>query len=539
MAEDRVLSGRYRLLSLLGEGGMGEVWRAVDELLDRPVAVKLIRPGRADSSEAVARFRREARLTARLAGHPNVVILYDFGQDADTGSVFAVMELVTGRSLTAVLREGGPAPLGRAVDLVSQAASGLGAAHAAGIVHRDVKPGNLMVVERGTGNGTLKVLDFGIAAFTEATRNDRITRTGQVVGTPLYMSPEQVRGDRVDRPSDLYSLGAILFQLLTGRPPFHDPNPLTVLRMHLTDPPRSVATLRPEVPVGLSQLVTAMLAKRPEERPANAEEVGERLSAFLPPPRRSAPTPATPTLVYTEAAVPPGPDLSPARLRELVEAARARAEAGEFGAAAEDLRGLLPALGAVLGPDHPETLRARRREAYATGKGGDHARAVRGFRALLPDLLRTYGARHPETLAARYYLATNAGRAGDHALAARAHAGLVPDLVSAHGADAERVQTTRLHLAFELGESGDPEGAVRELSALVPDLARTRGEDDSLTLRARHYQAAYLGHSGRAAEAVRRYEALVAHHARLHGEESSRTRAVRSHLDRWRERVRA
>jgi serine/threonine protein kinase len=231
---------------------MGEVWRAVDELLDRPVAVKLIRPGRVDSAEVVARFRREARLTARLAGHPNVVILYDFGQDPDDErggpSVFAVMELVTGRPLTAVAGESGPMPLGRAADLVSQAASGLGAAHAAGIVHRDVKPGNLMVVEEGTGRGSLKVLDFGIAAFTAATRTERITRTGQVIGTPLYMSPEQVRGDRVDHPSDLYSLGAILFQLLTGKPPFQNANPLTVLRMHLTDPPPLAAALRPDLP---------------------------------------------------------------------------------------------------------------------------------------------------------------------------------------------------------------------------------------------------------------------------------------------------
>ncbi|WP_460752454.1 serine/threonine-protein kinase [Nocardiopsis oceani] len=547
MPEERVLDGRYRLLSRLGAGGMGEVWRAVDELLDRPVAVKLIRPGRVDSAQVVARFRREARVTARLAGHPNVVILYDFGQGADdgrgAGPVFAVMELVPGRPLTSVLREDGPLPVGRAAALVSQAASGLGAAHAAGIVHRDVKPGNLMVVEEGTGDGTLKVLDFGIAAFTAATRSERITRTGQVVGTPLYMSPEQVRGDRVDRPSDLYSLGAILYQLLTGEPPFRDPNRLAVLRMHLGEPPPSAAAVRPDIPADLSDLVSALLAKRPEDRPADAEEVRDRLAPYLPPvnPARGPVPGLARTLPYTEEAPQrssSGTDAHPIRLRELVEAARERADAGDYDRAAAELRTLLPLLASAFGPDHPDTLRARRREAYATGKSGGHARAVRTFEPLVADLVRVYGPQHPESLAARYYLATNAGRATDHGLAARTHADLVPDLVAAHGADSDKVQTTRLYLAFELGESGDPQRAVELLEKLVPDLVRLRGANDPATLRARHYQAAYLGHSGKVTEAVRHYEALLAHHEGLHGTDAPSTRGIRSHLHRWQLRAR-
>ncbi len=541
MVEERALNGRYRLLSRLGSGGMGEVWQAVDQTLDRSVAVKLIKPSRVGSDEAVARFRREARLTARLAGHPNVVILYDFGQDSDDTdgtSVFAVMELVAGRSLAEILKGGGPMPVARAADVVSQAASGLGAAHAAGIVHRDVKPGNLMAVEKGTGDGTLKVLDFGIAAFTEATRSERITRTGQVIGTPLYMSPEQVRGGRVGPQSDLYSLGAILFQLLTGKPPFRSTDPRAVLRMHLTDTPPSAAALRPEIPAQLDDLVGALLAKRPEERPAHAEEVRERLASFLPPLHPAAPGLA-PTLPYTEEVPPPGAETGahPIRLRELVEAARARADAGEYGTAAEELSTLLPLLRNAFGPDHPDTLRARRREAYVAGKSGAHDRAVRGFGSLLPDVLRVYGQRHPETLAVRYYLATNAGRSGDHALAARTHAALVPDLVAVHGAGSEKVLTTRLYLAYELGESGEPGRAVTVLDDLVPDLTRLLGEDHAVTLRARHYQAAYLGHSGRTEEAVRHYEALLTLHTRLHGENATRTRTIRAHLDRWENRL--
>ncbi|MFD6950120.1 MULTISPECIES: serine/threonine-protein kinase [unclassified Nocardiopsis] len=550
-----MLGGRYRLLSQLGRGGMGEVWRAVDELLDRSVAVKLIRAGRAGSEEVAARFRREARLTARLAGHPNVVILHDFGYDgahAGPGPVYAVMELVAGRPLTAVLRESGPMPVARAADLVSQAASGLGAAHAAGIVHRDVKPGNLMVVEEGPGGGTVKVLDFGIAALTAATRSHRITQTGQVIGTPLYMSPEQVRGEQVGRAGDLYSLGAILYQLLTGQPPFASEDPPAVLHRHLVEAPRPAARLRPEVPGPLSELVGSMLAKRPEERPATAEEVRERLAPFLSPapvrpsrprsePHAGVASPVPATRPYTRVATTRpetvGPE-DPGRLLALVDGARATADAGQFAAAARKLRVLLPRLRATFGPEHPDTLRARRREAYLTGKSGEHRRAVERLDALLADLVRLHGTRHPEALAVRHYLAANAGRAGDHALAARVHGDLVPDLVALHGPDAERVLTTRLYLAFEVGEAGEPERSVELLEELVPDLARVLGEDDPSTLRARHYLAAYLGHSGRPAEAARRYHALLVHHTRVHGAQSASAERIRAHLRQWQDRAR-
>ncbi|MGQ4270171.1 protein kinase domain-containing protein [Nocardiopsis changdeensis] len=544
MADERVLGGRYRLLSLLGRGGMGEVWRGVDELLDRPVAVKLVRAERGGSDEAAARFRREARVTARLAGHPNIVILHDFGQESD-GSVYTVMELVAGRPLADVLRESSPLPVERAADLMSQAASGLGAAHAAGIVHRDVKPGNLMVIGERTGlyGGTLKVLDFGIAGLTASEQSRRLTQTGRVLGTPLYMAPEQVRGERVGQAGDLYSLGAILYQMLTGEPPFPGDDPLTVLRGHLRKTPRPVASLRPGLPGPLAELVDALLAKRAEERPASAEEVRERLAPFAVP-RPSRPTvgpdtggslPVPRTLPYTEAAPPPpaASDGDRTELRLLVERAQETAGEGRFAEAAAQLRPLLPRLRAAFGPDDPETLRARRREAYLTGKGGAHARAAESMEALLPDILRVHGPRHPETLTVRYYLATNAGRAGDHARAARVHAELLPDLAAVYGPDSERVLTTRLYLAFETGEAGEPGRAVEVLDGLIPELERVLGADHPTTLRAHHYQAAYLGHAGDPAEAARRYRKLVARHVRVFGEESPETVRVAAHLRRW------
>ncbi|MFV2196898.1 protein kinase domain-containing protein [Nocardiopsis sp. LOL_012] len=546
MTGERVLGGRYRLHTLVGRGGMGEVWRAVDGVLDRDVAVKVIRPGSVGTAEVVSRFRREARLTARLAGHPHVVILHDFGNDGPEGDevLYAVMELVQGRPLTAVLRESGPMPVPRAVDLVSQAASGLGAAHRAGIVHRDVKPSNLMVVEEGPGGGTVKVLDFGIASLTAAETSRRLTRTGGVMGTPAYMSPEQINGTRMSAAGDLYSLGAILYELLTGRPPFESPHPLAVLRMHMVERPRPAEELRPDVPRPLSELVASMLAKAPQDRPAFAEEVLDGLAPFLPRGRpRTRPEAGRareerPGSADGADAAEPTTRLDADALRDRLEAALALADGGRYAAAVREVGGLLPLLTGALGADHPDTLRARRQEAYLSGKDGDHRGAVARLDALVADLMRVYGAQHPETLAARYYLAANAGQAGDHALAARVHADLVPDLVAVHGPDAERVLGTRLYLAFATGEAGRPRQAVDLLEGLVPDLARVLGEEDRTTLRGRHYHAAYLGHSGAPEEAVHRYRALVEDHTRIFGAAHPATRIARSHLERWEARLR-
>uniref|UniRef100_UPI00082A3D43 serine/threonine-protein kinase n=1 Tax=Nocardiopsis trehalosi TaxID=109329 RepID=UPI00082A3D43 len=525
-----------------------------DTRLDRPVAVKLIRPEHVGAPEIVARFRREARLTARLAGHPNVVILHDFG-DVD-GSVYAVMELVRGESLSKVLRGSGPHPVARAAAWTAQAAAGLAAAHAAGIVHRDVKPGNLMVLR----DGTVKVLDFGIAGISDAAaQSRRLTRAGEVFGTPLHMSPEQIRGENVGAAGDLYSLGTILYRLLTGTPPFRDPEPMRIVRMHLVEAPRPPGELRPGLPDGLSDLVLQLLAKAPADRPATADEVRARLASYLTapdPPRVSRPDPPLsgpsplPTGPYPAARRPPAPvgrapeavppaapaDPAPSPRRSLelrLEAAEERARSGDAAGAADDLRALLPHLAAAHGPEHPETLRARRRAAHLRGKGGDPAGAVAEFAALAADLDRVYGRRHPETLTARYYLAVNAGRTGDHARAARVHEELLPDLAAVHGPDSERVLTTRLYLAFDVGETGEPVRAAALLRALVPDLERVLGPDHATSLRARHYLAAYTGFAGDPAEAARRYQDLLADHSRLFGPAHPETRSTGERLHRW------
>ncbi len=257
-----VLAGRYRLLTLLGHGGAGEVWQAEDEVLARPVAVKLLRRLDGDLMDATERFRTEAQSAARLL-HPNVVATYDVGT-AD-GQVFLVMELVNGPDLAKLLRSGGLPPVQQVADIAVQGARALDAAHAAGIVHRDVKPGNLLLAP----NGTLKITDFGIA---QAVGLDGAT--GPVLlGTAAYVSPEQVRGERATTASDWYSLGCVLYELLAGEPPFVGENFEAVLRQHLEATPVPIVVRRPEVSAGLGELAMRLLAKAPGARPGSAEEV--------------------------------------------------------------------------------------------------------------------------------------------------------------------------------------------------------------------------------------------------------------------------
>ncbi|WP_170201678.1 serine/threonine-protein kinase [Actinocorallia herbida] len=277
----RELGGRYRLESLIGRGGMGQVWRAIDQRLRRAVAVKVLPTEIAVAEGGLARFEREAEATAALQ-HPGITVVFDIGQDED-GLTYLVMELLEGEDLRTVLGrypDGMPVP--RAVELALQLADALATAHAQGIVHRDIKPANLFVLK----DGRLKLLDFGIAGLTvEATR---LTRDGGSLGTPLYMAPEQFRGDPADFRSDLYALGGVLHELLTGRPPFASETGLPgLLYAHLNEPPPRVRSRRPEVPEGLEDLVLALLAKSVDQRPPSAAAVASYLREL---PREGAPT---------------------------------------------------------------------------------------------------------------------------------------------------------------------------------------------------------------------------------------------------------
>ncbi|NYI05057.1 serine/threonine-protein kinase [Allostreptomyces psammosilenae] len=270
MREGEVVADRYALTEVLGHGGTGEVWAGRDQRLHRRVAVKFLMPrqnGRPVPLDrnTVQRFVREARVTAMLE-HPGVPTLYDAGTHGD--ALYMVMQLVRGTTIADILSTHGPMPISWAAAVGAQVCLVLARAHAESLVHRDLKPQNLMM----TPDGTVKVLDFGIAIAADP-EAARLTATGLVPGTPGYIPPEQVRGATAGPSGDLYALGCVLYELLTGRPPFHGRTPVQVIMAHLHDVPEPVARHRPDVPQPLADLVDRLLAKEPLQRPENAAEV--------------------------------------------------------------------------------------------------------------------------------------------------------------------------------------------------------------------------------------------------------------------------
>ena len=277
----RVVDGRYRVQARLGTGGMGVVYKVEHLHLGKTAAMKVLSPETAAKPEMIRRFRLEAQSVSKL-NHPNIVQTFDFGQS--DGALYLVMEYIKGDDLSSLLRREGPWSFARAARFFAQVCSGLTEAHEAGIVHRDLKPENLMLVRRREGVEHAKVLDFGLAKLRERGPNERAISTGgQVIGTPYYMAPEQVRGEDLDARADIYSLGATLYRVLTGEPPFDAPSPMSVLSKHLTDdvvPPRSRAPAR-ALPIDADRIVLRAMAKSVEDRYASAAEVQEDLERAL------------------------------------------------------------------------------------------------------------------------------------------------------------------------------------------------------------------------------------------------------------------
>jgi serine/threonine-protein kinase len=259
--------GNYRVAEKLGEGGMGAVYRAVDLMLERDVALKAIRPELAREPQIVERFKSEARTLARIS-HSGIANVYTFFYEED--ELFLVMELVRGRTLSRVLQTEGAIPWQHAVSCLASALEGIEQAHRAGIVHRDLKPDNLIL----TDSGTVKVMDFGIARVIGS---GHLTRTGLLVGTLRYMSPEQIRGEEVDGRSDVYALGAVLYEMLTGRPPFEGASDWAILRAQIEDTPRPPGEQVPSIPWWLDRAVLRALAKNPAERFQTVEEMRRTL----------------------------------------------------------------------------------------------------------------------------------------------------------------------------------------------------------------------------------------------------------------------
>lgn len=380
--------GRYELLRELGRGGMGVVWAAHDPARGHDVAVKVFAPRGwgGELSTLERRFLREIRLTSRLR-HPGIPAVHDHG--SHNGKLYLVMDLVPGRALDALLKSDGPLPVEQSADIARRIAEVLTYAHGQGVVHRDLKPSNLMT----TPDGEIKILDFGVAAALEPEPGEtRFTAPNATPGTVLYMAPEQAVGRTVPA-SDLYSLGCVLYELLTGAPPFTGGSHFMLYHRHATEPVPPLADRRPDVPEGLRSLVERLLEKKPEDRPASAAEVAALLAAWAP--RRP---PAAP--------VPPAHP----RLAEIADLRRA----GRPARALEEYEQLM----ATPGLDPADLLAARAGAALCAGALGRTREALNELKSVLAEQRSLLGPEDPAVLDTRYEIAVLLVRTGERHAAA-------------------------------------------------------------------------------------------------------------------------
>ncbi|WP_261565218.1 serine/threonine-protein kinase [Frankia gtarii] len=518
-----MIDRRYELEALpLAKGGMGEVWVGRDVKLDREIAVKFVRfpDGRPDE-ELVRRFIRESRITARLV-HPGVPAVYDAG--THEGRPYLVMQRVHGISVADLVAEQGALPIGWAAAIAAQAAAVLAVAHRASLVHRDLKPANLMLEP----DGTVKVLDFGLAVALDRTDLSKITSTGQHLGSPAYMAPEQVLAGLSAPATDLYALGATLFEMLTGRRLFAGSSSYSVMHQQVEEVPARVSTLRADIPSNLDGLVADLLRKTPEERPSGAEAVYEaligwmadlvplpgivdpaadnavrmynRITARVHPP---APAPSTPTTTAPTSPM-PGPDLpgpgvvEPARsdamtvpqrrspstsgidqveLRQARDEARSLARSSRYSQATAILAEAVDRAGRALGTDSADVLALRLELAELLFEGGDFRQAVGEYERLVADLARRDGRNSERLMLARLREATCRALIGDTPRALEQLGALLPDETRVFGADDPRVLELRRQIGLLQLGAGHRAAAAESLAALLADLLRVWGPE--------------------------------------------------------------
>lgn len=499
-----VIAARYELVEFLGRGGYGEVWKGFDTSLDRHVAVKFIRtdafptPDRREDAEK--RFRREARVTAKIR-HPGVPIVYDVGTHEAT--LYLVMELVDGIGIHDLIAEHHPLPVSWAAAITAQICAVLVVAHAHALIHRDLKPRNLILC----GDGTVKVLDFGIVAVLDPADVTQITRTGEGVGTAFYMSPELAVSGKASVQSDLYALGCVLHELLTGSRVFESAHTLAEMSRHYSEPPPPLRSLRPDVPADIERLVLEMLAKNAADRPSSAAEVYERLLPFvtalppLPGATATAPSPdpmrmyatvveriAKTALVGPRVPAPRPEPAVPRFSEEELVAANQRAEdlalEGRFSQAIELLESAIAGAEGVLPPEHPVVFALRMRLADSRFAARDYRQAAREYEDLLPELARLLGTDHATVLNCRLNEALCSAALGRDEEALDRMDGLLRDMRTALGDHDPLTLELRLELGELLAKLSDHERAREILHSLLPDLTTIHGPTHPDTQRA-------------------------------------------------------
>ncbi|MEV6959245.1 serine/threonine-protein kinase [Streptomyces sp. NPDC051207] len=472
--------------ALIGQGGMGQVWTAYDQRLDRRVAVKLLRPDKVAGNEAAElrrRFLRECRVTAQV-DHPGLVTVHDAGSHGE--ELFLVMQYVDGADLSDHLTEHGPYPWQWAVAVAAQLCAVLSAVHAVPIVHRDLKPRNVMVKQ----DGTVTVLDLGVASVMD-TDTTRLTHTGTPIGSPAYMSPEQAMGGAVGPYTDLYALGVVLHELLSGDVPFAGSTALGVLHRHLYEPPVPVRRLRPEVPDALETLVLRLLAKDPQHRPASAQEVYEALVPLLPARGIPSGAPLDPTRPFLRPHA-PWPDRARTPAPQPAPAPPAAAQ-GDVAAAVDEVKQLLgegritqavDILGAILPTaarqhgEHSPVVRTLRKQYAATlMDDGQYRRALPELRRLADERAAEAGHADPQSLRFRYDCAQCLEALGEPAAALAEYRSLLPYYENQYVAagDPGLAHDVRRRIGLLLLGLGDRAAAHDTLARLLHDVERTQG----------------------------------------------------------------
>jgi len=517
----------YRLEEQIGEGGMAVVFRARDERLERQVALKILSPALVADEGFRRRFIRESR-SAAAVDDPHIIPVFEAG-DAN-GVLFIAMRYVPGGDVGTLVRRLGPLPGAQAAAIVSAVASALDAAHAAGLVHRDVKPANMLVDARPGRPDHVYLSDFGLTK--DSWSSTSLTSTGHFMGTLDYSAPEQIRGQKVDARTDEYALACVAFVLLSGRPPFRRDEAMAVMYAHLSEPPPALGSLRPDLPPGVDEVMRRALAKAAEDRYPSCGEFADALRVALGLQRYSS-DPASPPRPPAPAEHAPPPQPAPAdhatSLADLAsltasQPARCSDEAHELN------RRILARQRHTLGPDHHDTLATRFSVAQQMAARGDHAGAEEEFRAVFAARQRKLGPEHSETLLARFSIAQQMAARGNHAGAEEEFRGLLTGLRRRLGSDHPDTLATWFSIAQQMAARGNHAGAEKEFRYMLPHLQRKLSPGHQITLIAWFYIAQQLAARGDDAGAEKEFRYMLPQLRRILGPDHPNTRAAIDYL---------